>query len=135
MFLQISQNSPLPVPVLFSCDFLIFSSFSHTFVRLLLKFVGYLFLKRFFVFLDKSILLQRRCLTSKFSGILGTFFRLFSPYVGVSLFSPDLVFSDRKNFCSILTDFSNLLPSNRLSKGPFARLWFEKCYIKHFPKM
>ena len=65
----------------------------------------------------------------------GNFFQIVFPYVWVSLFSPHLIFSDTKHFCSILTDLSNLSLSNRLSKVPFARLWLENRSEKHFPKM
>ena len=71
--------------------------FWNSYVRLLLKSVEYLFLEAFFVSFDKSILLYRRCLMSKFSGILvlvgrkifsnfsnETFSKLFPPYVKVS---------------------------------------------------
>ena len=67
------------------------------------------FFRTFFVSLDKSILLHRRCLMSKFSGILvlacrkiftafsnEPFSKLFPPYVSVSLFSHHLVFYDMK---------------------------------------
>ena len=67
------------------------------------------FFRTFFVSLDKSILLHRRCLMSKFSGILvlacrkiftafsnEPFSKLFPPYVRVSLFSHHLVFYDMK---------------------------------------
>ena len=94
----------------------------NTSVRLLQKFVEYLFLEYFFVSLDKSILLHRRCLMSKFSGILvmvcrkifsafsnETFSKLFPPYARVSLFSHHLAFYDRKHFYSILTDSKSSL--------------------------
>ena len=42
----------------------------NTSQQLLLKFVQYLFLESFLVSLDKSVLLHRRCLMSKFSAIL-----------------------------------------------------------------
>ena len=38
------------------------------------------------------------------------------------LFSRQLVFSDRKHFCSILTDLSNLSHIKWSSEFPFARL-------------
>ena len=67
------------------------------------------FFRTFFVSLDRSILFHRRCLMSKFSGILvlacrkiftafsnEPFSKLFPPYVRVSLFSHHLVFYDMK---------------------------------------
>ena len=101
----------------------------------LLKLAKNLFLEPFFISLDKSILLHLKCLMSKFSGILETFPKLIPPYVWVSLFSPHLVFSDRKHFCSILTYMNNLSHRNHLSNLPFARLWFEEHPTKYFPKM
>ena len=93
---------------------------------LLRKFVEYFFLELFFVSLDKSVLLHHRCLMSKFSKILilvcrkifSAFYPIlhetFSSSYGFPLvqeFHPfylQLLLYDRKIFCSILTDFSNL---------------------------
>ena len=94
--------------------------------RMLLNFVQYLFLESFFVSLDKSVLLHCRCLMSKFSEILilvcrkifSAFYPIlhetFSNSYGFPLmqefnpFYPHLVLYDRKHFCSILTDLSDL---------------------------
>ena len=43
-------------------------------------------------------------------------------------FYPHLVLYDRKHFCSILTDLSNLFFVS--SKVPFAKLWCEECFYK-----
>ena len=93
---------------------------------MLLNFVQYLFLESFFVSLDKSVLLHRRCLMSKFSEMLilvcrkifSAFYLIlhetFSSSYGFPLmqeFNPfytHLVLYYRKYFCSILTDLSNL---------------------------
>ena len=95
--------------------------------RLLLKFAEYLLLESFFVSLDKSVLHHRRCLMSKFTEMLilvcrkifSAFYPIlhesFSNSYGFTLlqefnpFYPHLVFYDRKYFCSILTDLSNIL--------------------------
>ena len=85
------------------------------------------FLRIFFVSLDKSALLHHRCLMSKFTEMLmlvcrkifsafyPTLHESFSNSYGFALlqefniFYPHLVLYDRKHFCSILTDLSNLL--------------------------
>ena len=94
---------------------------------LLLKFLQYLFLESFFVSLDKSDLLHYRRLMSKFTEMLmlvcrkifsafyPTLHESFSNSYGFALlqefniFYPHLVLYNRKHFCSILTDLSNLL--------------------------
>ena len=117
-----------------------------------LKFVQYLLLESFFVSLDKSILLHRRCLMSKFSEmfilvsrkILSAFYSIlhetFSNSYGFSLmqefipFYPHLVLYDRKPFCSVLTDLSNLLflcPQ----KFPVVSYEVKNVLTKQFPKM
>ena len=94
--------------------------------RLLLKFIQYLFLESFFVSLDKSTLLHHRYLMSKFTEMLmlvcrkifsafyPTLHESFSNSYGFTLlqefnlFYPYLLLYDRKHFCSILNDLSNL---------------------------
>ena len=98
----------------------------NTSQRMLLNFVQYLFLESFFISVDKSVLLHCRCLMSKFSEILilvcrkifSAFYPIlhetFSNSYGFPLmqefnpFYPHLVLYDRKHFCSILTDLSDL---------------------------
>ena len=95
--------------------------------NLFLKFVQYLFLESVFVSLEKSVLLHRRSLMSKFSDMLILVYRkifsafypilheTFSNSYGFPLmqefnpFYPHLVRYDWKHFFSILTDLSNLL--------------------------
>ena len=107
--------------------FLMIPFLKNTSCRLFLKFVQYLFLESFFVSFDKSVLLHRRCLMSKFSGTLMLVWRkMFSafylilhetfsdsygfPYMQeFNPFSLHLVLYDRKYFCSISTYLSNLL--------------------------
>ena len=99
----------------------------NTCCRLLLKFIQYLFLESFFVSLDKSALLHQRCLMSKFTEMLMLVCRkIFSAFYltlnesfsnsygfaflqEFNIFYPHLVLYDRKHFCSILPDLSNLL--------------------------
>ena len=110
LLLQILQNSQED-NCAGTCAVFLFKFFpfiQNTSVRLPLKFAEYLFLKPFFLSLDKSILLHRRSLRSKFSRILETFSKLFPPDSWISLFCLHLVFADRKHFYSILTDLSNL---------------------------
>ena len=107
-------------------NFLRTTYLQNTCRRRLLKFVQYLFLESFFVSLDKSALLHHRCLMSKFTEMLmlvcrkifsafyPTLHESFSNSYGFTLlqefiFYPHLVLYDRKHFCSILTDLSNLL--------------------------
>ena len=124
----------------------------NTFRRLLLKFVQYLFLESFFVSLDKSVLLHRRCLMSKFSEMLilvcrkifSAFYPIlhetFSNSYGFPLmqefnpFYPHLVLYDRKHFCSILTDLSNLLYLFH-QKFPLLSYDLKNVLTKQFPKM
>ena len=91
-----------------------------------LKFVQYLFLESVFVPLDKSVLLHRRCLMSKFSEMLILVCRkIFSAFYPIlhetfsnsysfplmqefNAFYLHLVLYDRMHFCSILTDLSNI---------------------------
>ena len=95
---------------------------------LLLKFAQYLFLESFFVSLDKSALLHHRCFMSKSTEMLmlavcRKIYLAFYPTLHESssnsygfalqqefnIFYPQLALYDRKHFCSILTDLSNLL--------------------------
>ena len=120
--------------------------------RLLLKFVQYLCLESFFVSLDKSVLLHRKCLMSKFSEILilvcrktfspfyQMFHETFSKSSGFPLmqefnpFYPHLVLYDRKHFCSVLTDLSNLSFSF-YQKCPLLSYDLKNVLTKQFPKM
>ena len=113
-FAKFTRKDLVPLPVLFFCYFLNYFPFlQNTSGRLLLKFVEYLFLESFFLSLDKSILLHRRYLMSKFPKILvcRKLFSAFSDetfsnscgFPQFSIFSPHLVFYDGKHFCSILT--------------------------------
>ena len=86
-----------------------------------------LFLESFFVSLDKSALFHHRCLMSKFTEMFmlacRKIFSAFYPALHESfsnshgfallqefnIFYPHLLLYDRKHFCSILTDLSNLL--------------------------
>ena len=83
--------------------------------RLFLKFVQYLFLESFCASLDKSVLLHRRYLMSKFTEMLILLFiRLYMKIFSIAWqefnpFYPHRVLCDRKHFCSILTDLSNHL--------------------------
>ena len=117
-----------------------------------LKFVQYLFLESVFVSLDKSVLLHRRCLMSKFSEMLilvcrkifSAFYPIlhetFSNSYGFPLmqefnpFYPHLVLYDRKHFCSILTDLSNLLYLFH-QKFPLLSYDLKNVLTKQFPKM
>ena len=114
--------------------------FDHNFLRLcfndvqlnrwwnlFLIFVQYLFIESVFVSLEKSVLLHRRSLMSKFSEMLILVNRkIFSAFYPIlhetfsnsfvfplmqefNLFYPHLVGYDWKHFFSILTDLSNLL--------------------------
>ena len=92
-----------------------------------LKFVQYLFFESVLVSLDKSVLLHRRCLMSKFSEMLvlvcrkifSAFYRILHETLSngydfplmqeLNPFYPHLVLYNRMHFCSILTDLSNLL--------------------------
>ena len=120
--MKILADFQICVSVSFRTPFLL-----RTSRRLLLKFIQYLFLESFFVSLDKSALLHHRCLMSKFTEMLmlvcrkifsafyPTLHESFSNSYGFALlqefniFYPHLVLYDRKHFCSILTDLSNLL--------------------------
>ena len=140
-FHKIHRKTTVQVTVLFSSE-LFFRFLQNTLVRLLLTFVEYLSLETFFFFgyiyfapsqmFNVEIFWNFQNLLI-FCNIFRIF--LFSPYVRVSLFSPYLTSSDWKYFCSVLTDLSNLSHSSRLSKVPFARIWFEKRCTKHFPKI
>ena len=106
----------------------------------------------FFVSLDKSFLLHRRCLISKFSEILilvcrkifSAFYpilqEIFSNSYGFPLmqefnpFYPQLVLYDRKHFCSVLTDLSNL-SFLFYQKFPFLSYDLKNVPTKQFPKM
>ena len=112
-----------------------------------LKFVLCLFLGSVFV-----SLLHRRCLMSKFSEILMLVCRkmfsafypnlheTFSNSYGFPLmqefnrFYPHLVLYDRKHFCSILTDLSNLL-FLFYQKFPLLSHDLKNVLTKQFPKM
>ena len=116
---------------------------------LLQKFVQSLFLESFFLSLDKSALLHHRSLMLKFTEmlmlvcrkILSTFYpnlhKSFSNSYGSALlqeFNPfylHLVVYDRKHFCSILTDLSNLLFLFHKIKQSMWRIFlpssFQKC--------
>ena len=116
--------------------------------RLLLKFLQYLFLESlsFFVSLEKSVLLHRRCSMSKFSAILMLVFRkTFSAFYPILLetfsnsycfplmqefnpFYPHLVLYYGKYFGSVLTDLSNLLFLFH------QKLWSEDCSYKTVSK-
>ena len=118
-----------------------------------LKFVQYLFLESVFVSLDKSVLLHRRCLMSKFSEMLilvgrkrFSAFNLILPETfsnsydfplmqEFNPFYPHLVLYDRKHFCSVLADLSNLSFLFH-QKFPFffAKLWSEECSYKTVSK-
>ena len=128
---QILQNSPENICSAITCTNFIFVPFlQNTSGRLLVKLVEYLFWESFCVSLDKSVLFYRRWLMSRFS-------ETFSNSCGFpqfSLFSRQLVFSDRKHFCLILTDLSNLSHIKWSSEFPFARLWFENCSYKTLSK-
>ena len=113
--------------------------------RLLLKFVQYLFFESFFVSLNKSVLLHRRCLMSIFTGILILLLIWFCvkvfPIAMVSLFCknlilpiPHLVLYDRKHFCSILTVWAAFYFCFIKSSFCSVRMWrmflqtsFQKC--------
>ena len=117
------------------------------------KFVQYLFLESFFVSLYKSVLLYRRSLISIFSEILILVCRkMFSAFYPVlhetfsnsydfplmqefNPFYPHLVLYDRKHFCSVLADLSNLSFLFH-QKFPFffAKLWSEECSYKTVSK-
>ena len=128
---QILQNSQENIYSAITCTVFIFVPFlQNTSGRLLVKLVEYLFWESFCVSLDKSILFYRRWLMSRFSEI---FFNSCG-FPQFSLFSRQLVFSDRKHFCSILTDLSNLSHIKWSSEFPFARLWFENCSCKTLSK-
>ena len=117
-----------------------------------LKFVQYLFLESVFVSLDKSVLLHRRCLMLKFSEMLilvcrkifSTFFPIlhetFPNSYGFPLmqeFNPfyrHLVLYDRKHFCSILTDLSNILFLFH-RKFPLVSYDVKNVLLKQFPNM
>ena len=117
-----------------------------------LKFVQYLFLESVLVSLDKSVLLHRRYLMSKFSEMLilvnrkiySAFYPIlhetFSNSYGFPLmqefnpFYPHLVLYDRKHFCSILTDLSNLLFLFH-QKFPLVSYDVKNVLTKRFPKM
>ena len=128
---QILQNSQENICSAITCSVLIFVPFlQNTSGRLLVKLVEYLFWESFCVSLDKSILFYRRWLMSRFSETFSNS-RGFPQF---SLFSRQLVFSDRKHFCSILTDLSNLSHIKWSSEFPFASLWFENCSYKTLSK-
>ena len=116
-----------------------------------LKFVQYIFLESVFVSLDKSDLLHCRCLMLKFSEMLilvcrkifSAFYPIlhetFSNSYGFPLmqefnpFYPHLVLYDRKHFCSVLTESSNLL---FLFQQKFPLISYDlKNVMKQFPKM
>ena len=107
-----------------------FCSFPTEHLWTTVKLVEYIFWESFCASLDKSILFYRRWLMSRFSEI---FFNSCG-FPQFSLFSRQLVFSDRKHFCSILTDLSNLSHIKWSSELPFARLWFENCSYKTLSK-
>ena len=106
------------------------------------------FLRIFFVSLDKSALLHHRCLMSKFTEMLmlvcrkifsafyPTLHESFSNSYGFALlqefniFYPHLVLYDRKHFCSILTDLSNLLFLFHKIKQWMWRMFLPKSFQK-----
>ena len=119
--------------------------------KFFLKFAQYLFLESVFVSLDKSVLLNCRCLMSKFSEMLilvcrkmFSFYRIlhetFSSSYGLCLmeeFNPlylHPVLYDRKHFCSILTDLSKLSFLFH-QKFPLLGYGVKNILIKQFPKM
>ena len=117
-----------------------------------LKFVQYFFLESVFVSVGKSVLLHRRCLMSKFSEMLilvgrkrFSAFNLILPETfsnsydfplmqEFNPFYPHLVLYDRKHFCSILTDLSNLLFLFH-QKFPLVSYDVKNVLTKQFPKM
>ena len=117
-----------------------------------LKFVQYLFLESVFVSLDKSVLLHRRCLMSKFSELLilvcRKIFSTFNPILhetfsnsyGFPLmqeFDPfylHLVLFDRKHFCSILT-IQSILLFLFYQKFPLLSYDLKNVLTKQCPKM
>ena len=112
--------------------------FTEHFQRLLLQFVQCIYLEPFLVSLDKSVLLHRRCLISKFSEMLILLFIRFYikvfPIAMVSLFCKNLILSiltytmignifvQLINFCSIQFLFhARVFPVNfaKLRRTPF----------------
>ena len=124
----------------------------------LLKFVEYIpSWNILFIYLDKSVLLHRRCLMSKFSEILtllcrkifsffNRFFTKLFPVAVVLLlyknlnflriWSAHVVLCYRKHFYSVLTNLSNLSHS-KSSTVPFPKFRsdLKNFLIKHFPTM
>ena len=116
-----------------------------------LKFIQYLFLESV-VSLDKSVLLHRRCLMSKFSQMLilvcRKIFSAFYPILHETFFNsyglpliqefnpfyPHLVLCDRKHFCSTLTDLSSLSFLFH-QKFPLLSYDVKNVLTKQFPKM
>ena len=110
------------------------------------------FLRIFFVSLDKSVLFHSRCLMLRFSEILILVCRkifsafclilheTFSSSYGFPLlqefnpFYPHLVLYDRKHFCSILIDMSNLWFLFH-QKFPLLNYDLKNVLTKQFPKM
>ena len=120
--------------------------------KFFLKFVQYLFLEFIFVSLDKSVLLHHRCLMSKFSEMFILVCRkMFCAFYLIlhktfsdsydfpimqefNPFYPHLVLYDRKHFCSILTDLSNLSFLFH-QKFPLLSYDVKNVLTKQFPKM
>ena len=117
-----------------------------------LKPVQYLFLESVFISLDKSVLFHRRCLMSKFSEMLilvcrkifSAFYRIlhetFPNRYGFPLmqefnpFCPHLVLYNRKHFCLVLTDLSNLSFLFH-QKFPLLSYNVKNVFTQQFPKM